>query len=302
VEPLLAVGFGGERCGGERFEVVGDVVERVAFVEVVDGAVGADVLLYLGVKGLRGAGDECGVSSEVRTEGGELDAMTVPVVDVSAGVVVFPVKIAGGHGAEELNDLLLRGRGKAGTSEIEGEDDGVEAGLVDGVEAGLVELRPCGEEAAFRVEVAGVAGEAVGEGEGEHGVEVALGLDALVADSLVREGAFGVEASEWVRGVGEMDVRFVDEVLGERRLALGGECGGKCWRDKSEGLVVGWLGSGLSDCGNESDKAEKGEARWHETHAMVDGCDEEKASHTEKEVRCVVLLWFRCYQCCNMLE
>ena len=58
VEPVLAVCFCGERCGDEGFEIVGDVVKSVAFVEVVDGAVGADVLLDLLVEGFRGAGDE----------------------------------------------------------------------------------------------------------------------------------------------------------------------------------------------------------------------------------------------------
>src|ERR1700678_2780001 len=129
--------------------------------------------------------------------------MAVPVVDVLAGVLVFPVEVAGGHGAEESDDLLLGCCREAGAGEIEGEDDGVEAGFVDGVEAGFVDLRPGGEEAGFGVEVAIVSGKAECEGKGEDGVEVLLGLDALVADALVRERAFGGETGEWTGGGGE---------------------------------------------------------------------------------------------------
>ena len=82
-------------------------MEGVAFVEVVGGAVGADVLFHLLVKGLAGAGDERGVAGKVGAEGGELDAMAVPVVDVLAGVVIFPVEVARGHVAEERDDKLL---------------------------------------------------------------------------------------------------------------------------------------------------------------------------------------------------
>ena len=73
--------------------------------------------------------------------------MAVPVVDVFAGVVVFPVEVAGGHGTEESEDLLLGCGGETGASEVEGEDDGVKAGLVDGIETDLVDLRPGVEEA-----------------------------------------------------------------------------------------------------------------------------------------------------------
>ena len=93
-----------------------NVVEGVAFVEVVDGAVGADVLFHLMVKGLAGAGDERGVAGKVGAESGELDAMAVPVVDVLAGVVIFPVEVAGGHVAKEGDDKLVGCRRRKGWS------------------------------------------------------------------------------------------------------------------------------------------------------------------------------------------
>jgi hypothetical protein len=93
---------------------------------------------------------------------------------------------------------LLGGGRKVGAGEIEGEDERFEARLVDGIEAGLADLRPGGEGAGFGVEVTIVAGEAVGEGKGEREVEVLFGLDALVANALVGEGAFGVEARKGI--------------------------------------------------------------------------------------------------------
>ncbi len=113
----------------------------------------------------------------------------------------------------------------------------------------MVDLRPGGEEAGLSVEVAIVASEAVCEGEGQHGVEVALGRDALVADALVGECAFGVEAGEGVRGVRQVGVGQMDELAGEGRMALGVDGGGERGRDEGVGLCAGWLGRGVGGWG-----------------------------------------------------
>ena len=193
--------------------------------------------------------------------------MAIPVVDVFAGVVVFPIEVADGHGAEERDDLLLGGGRKIGAGEIEGEDEGIEARLVDGIETGLVDPRPDSEGADFGVKVTIVTGEAVGEGKGEHEVEVLFRLDALVANALVGEGAFGVEAREGMRDGGEMYVGFMDEVPAQGCFALGCERGGERWRNEG----VGW-GAGLRCVGGGGEKG--GERKEDEAvrHGGTCGC------------------------------
>jgi hypothetical protein len=166
---------------------------------------------------------------------------------------------------------LLGGGRKVGAGEIEGEDEGLEARLVDGIEAGLVDLRPGGEEAGFGVEVTIVAGEAVGEGKGEHEVEVLFGLDALVANALVGEGAFGVKAREGMRGGSEMYVGFMDEVPAQWCFALGCERGGERWRDEGVGLGAGlrnWRGVG-SGVREKRGEGEEDEAVRHGAPAVI---------------------------------
>lgn len=232
-EPVLAVGLGREGGHHQRVEVVGDVVQGVALVEVEHRAVGVQVGRDLLAESLAGAVDDLGVAGLEGGDGRQLHAVTLPVGGGILGSRVHGVEIADGHLAPEGVDLDADRGGQIVLGQIIGHDQRVEARLVDRVERDLIDVGPVLEVAAGRVQEAAIAGQAPGDGEVEHDRLVLAGLEADLADALARQGAFGV-------GVGNGAGRAVQRRGGARDDRLGQ--GGGDWplaEGRSQQSVVG---------------------------------------------------------------
>jgi hypothetical protein len=83
-----------------------------------------------------------------------------------------------------------------------------------------------------------VAGQAIGEGEALRHGKVALGLDALVANTLMGQRSLGVQLRQGVRSEGERGVSVADHRSGALCVELRGKasrCGG---REQGEALRV----------------------------------------------------------------
>ena len=120
--------------------------------------------------------------------------MAAPIVGRILGVVLIePVEIGDGHLAEEIDGTALCLRRQVAAREVERDEEWAERRLVDGIAADLVGRGPRVEKNCGLREIFLVAGQAIGEGEALRHGKVALGLDALVANTLMGQRSLGVE-------------------------------------------------------------------------------------------------------------
>ncbi|CAM2146971.1 hypothetical protein PT2222_10017 [Paraburkholderia tropica] len=211
-QPVAVVAARGERGRHERLQIVGHVVQRVAFGEIERGAVGRDVVADMLDEQTLRRRDHLAVVERERRHRNELDPMALPVVRERAleraRLRVHLLDVAVRELVQKQHGRVARFHRQRARGHVVREDQRFEARFVDRIEARLIGRDPRVQKAVDELQEAVVARGAPGERRVAHQVEFLLGLHALVVDALVRQRAFRVQPRERMRHVVHVRLHF----------------------------------------------------------------------------------------------
>ena len=188
-QPVAVVAACRQRRGYQRLQVVGHVMQRIAFLEIDRRTVRLDVVANVFHKQTLRRVDHLAVVERERGHCNQLDPVALPVVAKRAGqrarlrVDLRDVTVS--EFRQERHRRVSGVHRQRARGHVVGEDQTFEMRFVDRVEARFVGSDPRVQQTVDQFQIAVVTGGAPGEcGIVAQQIEILLGFDALIVDPL----------------------------------------------------------------------------------------------------------------------